>query len=119
MTILSNTRPGVQDLKRVEVEYAEEWREWVTQIPSLSFPSDWQVKVIPPFSGAMVRFQITTKAGGWTSVYLDCFDQLGFVGEPYWEVYPYDGDTYRCMMNETTKLLRAIKHSLKKREKKL
>ena len=104
-------------MARYEVEDKEDWRKWVKEIPELKFPADWSIRIMPPFGGAIARFQVTTKADGWCSVYLDCFDNLGIMGEPYWEVYPYDGDTYRCMMNETTKLIRAIKHSLRQRER--
>jgi hypothetical protein len=114
-TNISGEDPNLY-IKRADVEHNQDWRGWIKKIPELSFPADWKIKIIPPFAGAMVRFMVTTKAGGCTSVYLDCFDELGFMGEPYWEVYPYGEDTYRCLMNETTKLIRAIKHSLKERE---
>lgn len=103
-------------MKRFEVEQAEDWRGWIDKIPSLDFPQGWHVKIIPPFTGAMVRFQVTTDQGGWTSVYLDCLDKLGYMGQPYWEVYPHEGDTYRCLMSEVDDLIKAIGESLKERE---
>lgn len=63
----------------------------------------------------MVRYNIQ-KGKAFVSVYLDCFDNLGVYGEPYWEVYPYDDDIYRCDMKDTKKLLRAINHSIKQQE---
>lgn len=48
--------------------------------------------MIPPFGGAMVRFVVEFN-GRICSVYLDCYDNLGFVGSPYWEVYPGDDNT--------------------------
>ena len=89
---------NIESLKdRYNVEKREEWRRWCEEIPELQFPSSWNVKIIPPFGGAMVRFIINEKI----SVYLDCYDSLGFMGEPYWEIYPYCDDTWRCPMNNT------------------
>jgi len=42
------------------------------------------------------------------SIYLDSHDRLGCVGEPYWEVYPCDGDTGRCLKAEIAELLKLI-----------
>jgi hypothetical protein len=42
------------------------------------------------------------------SVYLDCYDRIGFFGAPYWEVYPYHGDVGRCRMADIDKLLEMI-----------
>ena len=94
-------------------EYSEfmEHRKWAQEIPYLSFPSDWKVKIVPPFSGAMVRFYVK-KEEAFVSVYLDCYDLLGFYQEPYWEIYPYEDDVFRCEMNKTEELLKAISHSI-------
>src|SRR4030065_481704 len=94
-------------LERAQIENTEEWREWRKKIPFLTFPQGIELKVIPPFAGAIARF-IARSNGKEVSVYLDCYDKLGCVGSPYWEVYPYDGDTYRCGMNETNELITAI-----------
>lgn len=88
-----------------------ETRKWKNEIPYIKFPSDWEVKIIPPFAGATVRFLIR-KDNATVSVYLDCYDHLGCVGQPYWEVYPHDKDTYRCFMNDTDMLLSAISRSI-------
>jgi hypothetical protein len=95
-------------LKRAEVERDEEWREkWVEKIPHLQFKEDWKIKIIPPFGGAIARFWID-KEGNHVSVYLDCYENLGYFGEPYWEVYPYKDDVYRVAMNDTDELLKII-----------
>ena len=108
-------------MKRYEIEKDEEWREWMGKIPSLTFPDDWKVKIIPPFGGAMARFLID-KGKAHVSVYLDCYDRLGFVGQPYWELYPYQyedySDVYRVMMDETDELMQRISESLEKQEDK-
>ena len=60
--------------------------KWIEEIPYLQFKESWEVTVIPPFGGAVVRF-LVKKGDIGASVYLDCYDKLGCYGEPYWEVY--------------------------------
>lgn len=38
-----------------------ESRKWTQEIPFLQFQSDWEVKIIPPFAGAVIRFLIKKK----------------------------------------------------------
>ena len=85
--------------------------KWRNEIPFIKFPSDWEIQITPPFSGATVRFRVK-KGDAHVSVYLDCYDRLGSCGQPYWEVYPYEGDVFRCLMDETDLLLTAIERSL-------
>jgi len=85
--------------------------KWSQEIPYISFPSDWEVQIIPPFLGALIRFRVK-KGKAEVSIYLDCYDNLGSVGSPYWEVYPYEGDVFRCDMLDTESLLRAIGESI-------
>ncbi len=95
-----------------------EHTKWIEKIPYISFPSEWQVQVIPPFGGAIVRFRIKHPNENYVSVYLDGYDLLGIYYteengfEPYWEICPYEDDVYRCKMNDTNELLEAIKYSL-------
>lgn len=98
-------------VSRCILEGNEKWREWVKEIPYIRFPSEWDVKIIPPFGGAMARFLIKTGTKE-ISVYLDCHGSLGAFETPYWEVYPYNDDTYRCHMNETDELIKAIGEAL-------
>ena len=88
-----------------------EHSKWQKEIPYIQFPADWQVQISPPFAGAVVRFRVK-KDKAEVSIYLDCYDRLGCYGEPYWEVYPHEGDVYRCDMSDTESLLNAIKHSI-------
>lgn len=97
--------------ERLEIENKEEWREWYYKIPNLKFKSEWEVRIIPPFGGALVRFMIF-QGDNWVSVYLDVNDSLGCVGEPYWEVYPYEEDVQRVLINNTDELMKAIQESL-------
>ena len=91
-----------------------EWSKWHEEIPYIAFPKHLEVKVIPPFTGAIVRFLVRDKEYQETrvSVYLDCYGILGAVHEPYWEIYPYEQDVFRCMMNETEELIKAIEDSI-------
>ncbi len=93
--------------KRAEIEKDEKWLEWIKKIPHLQFKENWKIKILPPFSYAMVRFRVD-KDNNYVSVYLDCYDRLGYFGEPYWEVYPYKDDIYRVKMNNTDELMKII-----------
>lgn len=88
-----------------------EYGKWTKEIPYLRFQNDWDVKIIPPFCNAVVRFRVA-KGSKEVSVYLDCYNLLGMYGGPYWEIYPYEGDTFRCDINDTNKLIKAIKTEL-------
>jgi hypothetical protein len=99
-------------ISRAKVEQEEEWREWIDKIPPLKFKRNWTVRVIPPFAGAIARFIVETEKGR-VSVYLDCYEKLGYFGEPYWEIYPYNGDVYRVKMASADELISAISKSLK------
>lgn len=89
-----------------------EWRKWGAEIPYIKFPESWEVKIIPPFTGAIIRFRIKKNAKEDISVYLDCYDMLGMYGEPYWEVYPVNGDVERIKMSDVKELIATIKKAL-------
>ena len=91
-----------------EFDRAFETREWIKKIPQIKFPADWEVQIIPPFSGAIARFRVNNKV----SIYLDGYDLLGLEGEPYWEVYANRNDVYRIAMNNVDDLIKAIQESL-------
>lgn len=79
---------------RHTIEQLENWRKHQDDMPYISLPSGYSITVIPPFAGAMLRFSI--KYGKQTySVYYDVNGSLGYMGVPYYEVYPIAGDTYR------------------------
>ena len=102
------------------VENIQEYRKWADKIPAIKFPSDWCVQIIPPYGGAIVRF-IVQRYGckNKVSVYLDCYDRLGYVGRPYWELYPYKGVTYCCAMEDIDELLDIIDYALGNKRKHL
>lgn len=93
------------------------YRDWQYHMPAIPFNPAWEVRILPPFGGAMVRF--TAKANGRSvSVYLDVDESLGFfTGDgdefvPYWEIYPYGDDVFRCQFNDIDGLVGAINESL-------
>lgn len=98
-------------MTRYTIEHHEKWREWIGRIPWIQFPTDWLVQVIPPFGGAIARFRVKLPSGSEKSIYLDAFGALGYYSKPdtpYWEVYPVNGDTGRCDMDDIPELLRLI-----------
>ena len=83
--------------------------------PFIPFKNDWDVLFTAPFYGASARFRIAKRGGGLensVSVYLDRFGMLGAVDHPYWELFPYDGDVFRCDMDDVESLVEAIEKSL-------
>lgn len=94
-------------MKRMEVENLYEYRKWTKEIPSLNFKQEWNVKIVPGFGGAIIRFVIYYN-NRRVSVYLDCYGELGLCTEPYWEIYPYKSDAFRCSMNDTEALMGKI-----------
>jgi len=105
---------GFEDsIKIYEVKKIQEYRKWCQEIPFIQFPLDWQIQIIPPAGGAIVRFKIKRNLSpNEVSVYLDCYDRLRLFGQPYWEICPYQGETYRCEMNNDEELLNAIEVAL-------
>lgn len=98
-----------------KMEEQFEWRKWCAEIPYLNFDADWLVSVIPPFGGAVSRFRVKHKKNPnrEVSVYLDCYNRLGYMDKPYWEIYPAKGgDTDRFFIEETEELLNGIRESL-------
>ena len=96
------------------------------KIPCIKFKPDWNVKVIPPFGGATMRFTVE-RGGKRVSVYCDHFGCLGFFCDsdgneaPYWEMYPRtyreaDGelyqDTMRFALQDADRLVKEIECEL-------
>lgn len=95
-----------------EIGRLQEWDKWRKEIPFIKWPNDWEIKIIPPFGAAIVRFLVNTPKAKGLSVYLDCYNYLGYYDlkqTPYWELYPAsDGDVFRCEMKDTESLIKAI-----------
>ena len=102
-----------ETIDRYKIEEKEDWHKWRKQMPFIQFPSDWEIQIIPPFAGAMVRFCVRKKGKQTTiSIYMDSLDRLGFMNSPYWEVYPIDSDCMRFKINDTKAMLKAIEKEL-------
>jgi len=100
---------GPSMMASLGIEELMGWRFWMENIPFIQFPSEWKVKIIPPFAGAIIRFKIQKEGIDFeVSVYLDCYDVLGYYGSPYWEVSPHLGDTQRISMDNVDGLLKTI-----------
>ena len=107
------------DIMRNMVESKEEWRKWCTEIPHLHFNSDWDVKIIPPFAGALIRF-VVSKNNKSVSVYFDGYSRLGYMYDsndkpiPYFEIYPFSdsNDAKIYYIDETDEMLIDIKEIL-------
>jgi hypothetical protein len=96
-------------------EVAFEGRRWVGDLPFLAFPADWEVQVIPPFCGAIVRFRARLRGGEKiVSVYFDGYNLLGIYDGPYWEAYPIDVDTARFVLGEEAEMMKCIDAELRR-----
>ena len=94
-------------LERLGLETYEEWQMWRERIPVMHFDPEWDVRIIPPTTGAIVRFLVNG-----LSIYLDCYARLGTLSEPYWELYPYGNDVGRFLMADVEGLFAAIREEL-------
>jgi len=91
---------------------------WVKNIPAIPMKDGWMIQPSPNFAGSIARFRVTTKELGASksvSIYFDAYDRLGWVGQPYWELYPIDGDTGRYLIGDEQELSDAIEKALKQR----
>jgi len=92
----------------MKVDEAFSKREWGQKIPSFSVPTGFQIRVIPAFGGALVRFLILSQqTGKGVSIYLDAYNLLGWHSEnPYWELYPNtEGDVSRYGIDDIESLI--------------
>ena len=94
----------------------QECRGWGARIPALHFEKEWDVKIIPPFAGAIIRFVIDYN-GKHVSVYFDAYSELGWMYDndeqpiPYFEYY--DGvDTHRYYLDESEQMMNDIRNFL-------
>lgn len=99
-----------------KAEQIHDFRGWANRLPTFHFDKEWDVKIIPPFAGAIIRFTIDYK-NKHVSVYFDGYSELGYVCNeeekpiPYFEYY--DGkDTYRYYLDEADKMMDDIRNFL-------
>ena len=109
-----------------ELEDAQVWKEWIPKTPFLKFPLGWEIRIIPPFRGAIIRFNVRendTLPHEHVSIYLDVSNALGRYFDkdgneaPYWEVYPIENKdnsiiAERCEISDVKTLISLIKESL-------
>lgn len=62
--------------------------EWIDKIPTLRFPKDWGIKIVPPGVGVLVRF-LVVKGNTSVSVFLAHNDHFGEFDTAHWEIFPY------------------------------
>lgn len=105
-------------------DFESEARKSCDKMPWLSFPENWEVRLIFPFGGTVQRLLIREKGkkNGHVSVYADWFGNTGCYGplddpQPFWEVYPHDGDVGRVDLDDAKGLLKMISESLKELSK--
>lgn len=93
-------------------EEVMEYEKWADEIPFIPFRDGWEVQVCPPWGGAVVRFLVKYKVREnekIVSVFLDCYDMLGSMHAPYWEINPSrDGFPVRYAMNDIDGLIAGI-----------
>lgn len=106
----------MHDYERKRLDQINTWRERVRDVPFVKFDPEWEVAVIPPFGGVDARFLVKFGKAG-VSVYLDFYNNAGYMPGPYWEVYPHDGDCFRAMLTEPDELLRGIRESIEQQSK--
>ena len=107
-----------EEMRRYKVETDEKWRNWCDKIPALQFDSSWDVRIIPPFSGALVRFVVSKNDRG-ISVYFDAYSRLGWMCEndepiPYWEIYTSVNEDFpkRYLLGEENEMMAEIRKVL-------
>ena len=90
--------------------------KWMKELPFFHFDKEWDVKILPPFTGAIIRFCIDNK-GKRVSVYFDADASLGSMYDdndepiPYFEYY--DGnDCHRYLLNEADQMMDDIREFL-------
>lgn len=107
--------PSVISSKLQRALYGEGDIQWEEE-PWLNFPEWMEVKIVFPFGGAAARFRVRDKANPdkEISVYYDVKDQLGYVGKPYFGIYPSSvGEPERFLARESNKLVTAIGEALR------
>ena len=100
----------------LEIAKRKNYEKWRKELPAFHFDEKWEVKIIPPFAGAVIRFYISYK-DKFVSVYFDSDSSLGFMYDdndnpiPYFECY--DGqETYRYLIDEAEEMMSEIREYL-------
>lgn len=105
------------DILRSKTESEEHWREWCGKLPYLHFKEKYEVKIIPPFAGALARFVVKYN-DKLVSVYFDGYSKLGWMYDnndepiPYFEAYPIEDDTRRYFITDSDQMMKDIESEL-------
>lgn len=109
-------KQGNKSLMLAQIEQICDYRGWARKLPAFHFDKEWDVLIVPPFAGAIIRFVISYN-GKYVSVYFDAYSELGWMYDkneqpiPYFEYY--DGeDTYRYLINESEQMMNDIRNFL-------
>jgi hypothetical protein len=90
------------------VDLKHHWLSHIHLIPDINFPSHWNVRLVAPYGGALVRFVVNGKV----SVYFDVDGSLSSMRVPHWEVAVLDdpdrSSPLRFLAAETKELIEAI-----------
>lgn len=99
-------------MRRFQIESDENWDQY-WDLPYFRPKTGWEIQVIPPMIGAIVRFKVR-KGPANVSVYFDPFCRIGGHKTPYWEMYPSvdGGDVDRFLHDDFDQLIEAIDKSL-------
>ena len=95
-----------QAISRSKLEREENRDKHAKDMPFISIREGYQIQIIPPFGGAMLRFRILHNASNKEySIYYDVNNSLGIEDEPYYEVYPIsyiddDGESHQDTLRE-------------------
>ena len=116
---MKNSKIAERTATVINYDRVMESDKWSGLIPPLAFPSDWQIHMLPPSGGAILRFAVV-KLGThiledkYASIYLDGYDMLGIMEKPYWEVFTPNTDNFpqRCLMEESDVLIELISKAL-------
>lgn len=106
-----------------KVEQIHEYRKWCSNLPYFNFDKEWDVKIIPPFAGAIIRFYI--KHGNKdVSVYFDGYSELGLMYDddekpiPYFEcLFSNIMLTRRYLIDESEQMMDDIREYLNEEQK--
>lgn len=104
----------LQIVSKVDTMY--EYKNWSQKLPAFHFDKEWDVKIIPPFQGAIIRFWISYN-GKFVSVYFDAYSELGWMYDenenpiPYFEYF--DGeDIHRYFLEQSEQMMEDIRKFL-------
>ena len=92
--------------------------KWKKTVPYIQFPEVWEVKIIPSFGGAIIRFQVrlpymTDEES--VSVYLDGYNMIGSMSGPYWECFPIERVAVRFDIESVDMMLKVIQNEFDRR----